>query len=72
MQEKPIALATEINQEEEAYLKHTLELELSLCAIAGTLNTQNIREALRRFLDTTIANVRAFLAGHPQNTVAIA
>jgi D-lactate dehydrogenase len=29
----------------------------------------NSREALERILDTTIANVRAFLAGQPQNVV---
>lgn len=44
MQEKPIALATEVNQEEEAYLKHALEAELSLRAISGTLNTQDASE----------------------------
>jgi D-lactate dehydrogenase len=39
MQEKPTALATEVNKEEEAYLKEALETELSLHTIAGTLNT---------------------------------
>jgi D-lactate dehydrogenase len=29
----------------------------------------NSQEALRRILETTIANVKAFLAGHPQNIV---
>ena len=31
----------------------------------------NSQEALKRILDTTIANVRAFLAGHPQNTIVV-
>jgi D-lactate dehydrogenase len=44
MQGKPIALATEVNQEEEAYLKHALEAELSLRAITGPLNTQDPSE----------------------------
>jgi D-lactate dehydrogenase len=39
MQEKPIALATEVNKEEEAYLREALATALSLQTIAGTLNT---------------------------------
>lgn len=44
MQEKPTALATEVNKEEEAYLKEALEAELSLHTIAGTLSTLNASE----------------------------
>ena len=39
MQEKPIVLTTEVNKEEEAYLKEALETELSLHTVVGTLNT---------------------------------
>ena len=32
----------------------------------------NSQEALHRILETTVANIHAFLAGHPQNTVKVA
>src|SRR5690348_10793798 len=80
MHEKPKALITHMNQEEETYFRQALGAELSLQAIAGPLDTQDASlRRLQRWWQTIKRNPIPFgslillvgglilwLAGHPE------
>jgi phosphoglycerate dehydrogenase-like enzyme len=59
-----------LSQEE----KEILEQVLSIIKRDNVVFTPHIayytREAAERILDTSIANIKAFLEGHPQNVVS--